>query len=125
MYADIKARWLAALRSGNYKQGKSYLHNRDEDTYCCLGVLCDLYVKDHPDQLVAVAVEDTSPFGKQCTKYGNPGEGQISSLPWKIQDWSGIDSQYGYIRELGVSLAVLNDEGKSFEEIAKIIEEKL
>ena len=35
---DIKEKWLTALRSGEYKQGKYYLKN-DNNCYCCLGVL--------------------------------------------------------------------------------------
>lgn len=34
-----KAEWQAALRSGQYKQGKRVLYNADTDRYCCLGVL--------------------------------------------------------------------------------------
>ena len=37
---DLVKRWVANLRSGNYKQGKSRL--RIEDQFCCLGVLCDV-----------------------------------------------------------------------------------
>lgn len=33
--------WIAALRSGNYKQGTQYLR-RVDDTYCCLGVACEI-----------------------------------------------------------------------------------
>lgn len=36
--------WTEALRSGNYKQGQQRL--RADDTYCCLGVLADVYCKD-------------------------------------------------------------------------------
>ena len=38
---DLKAKWVAALRSGDYKQGQHYLKTPD-DTYCCLGVLCEI-----------------------------------------------------------------------------------
>lgn len=37
MKSDIKARWIAALRSGDYNQCRGKLV--DEDGYCCLGVL--------------------------------------------------------------------------------------
>ena len=40
----VKERWLAALRSGDYKQGKDSLKT-EANTFCCLGVLCDV-VKD-------------------------------------------------------------------------------
>jgi len=43
---ELKAKWVEALRSGKYKQGKRALRTgRDKpenDLFCCLGVLCDL-----------------------------------------------------------------------------------
>jgi hypothetical protein len=39
---ELKEQWLAALRSGRYKQAESVLHKNSEDQYhhcCCLGVL--------------------------------------------------------------------------------------
>lgn len=38
--ADLRNRWIAALRSHQYPQIKGNL--RTIDGYCCLGVLCDL-----------------------------------------------------------------------------------
>lgn len=40
MDAALKAKWVEALRSGDYRQGEGQLHNNDNDTFCCLGVLC-------------------------------------------------------------------------------------
>ena len=37
---ELKAKWLAALRSDEYKQGKYCLNIEGE--FCCLGVLCDI-----------------------------------------------------------------------------------
>lgn len=37
----LKAKWLEALRSGKYKQGRGKLRSVD-DEFCCLGVLCDI-----------------------------------------------------------------------------------
>lgn len=42
MNPEIKVKWLEALRSGEYKQGKSSLYNRLHDSYCCLGVLLEV-----------------------------------------------------------------------------------
>jgi len=43
---ELKKRWIDALRSGKYIQGDSTLRFFDadsgKDTFCCLGVLCDL-----------------------------------------------------------------------------------
>jgi hypothetical protein len=41
MDVETKQRWVAALRSGQYKQGHQRL--RTDDKYCCLGVFCDLF----------------------------------------------------------------------------------
>lgn len=38
---EHKAKWLTALRSGDYKQGQLVLRN-NQNEYCCLGVLCDV-----------------------------------------------------------------------------------
>lgn len=40
MSPELKAKWVAALRSGEYKQGREVLRNGDQ--FCCLGVLCDI-----------------------------------------------------------------------------------
>lgn len=36
----FKKKWLKALRSGEYKQGKGLLYSSKDDSYCCLGVAC-------------------------------------------------------------------------------------
>ena len=38
MDKKLKAKWVKALRSGKYKQGREYLYANF--SYCCLGVLC-------------------------------------------------------------------------------------
>lgn len=37
---DFKAKWIAALESGEYKQTEGILHNTRNGGYCCLGVAC-------------------------------------------------------------------------------------
>lgn len=34
--------WPQALESGEFSQGKHELHDEIENTYCCLGVACEL-----------------------------------------------------------------------------------
>ena len=41
---EFKSAWLAALRSGEYEQGKKFLR-RDYNEFCCLGVACDVLHK--------------------------------------------------------------------------------
>lgn len=42
MDAELKRKWVEALRSGEFKQGKGRLYRMADDTYCCLGVLAHL-----------------------------------------------------------------------------------
>jgi hypothetical protein len=47
MDAELKAKWVEALRSGNYVQGTLALRqapfaNGKAYSYCCLGVLCEV-----------------------------------------------------------------------------------
>lgn len=54
---EFKAKWVAALRSGEYTQGTGNLYNPYSDSYCCLGVAGllnglskeDMEFKSNPD----------------------------------------------------------------------------
>ena len=61
MDPELKAKWVAALRSGEYKQGRDVLHNNKSNTYCCLGVLC------------RVAEFETVGFSDSATVFSIPG----------------------------------------------------
>jgi hypothetical protein len=45
MTPELKAKWITALRSGDYRQGigalKRESHNGGE-SFCCIGVLCEV-----------------------------------------------------------------------------------
>ena len=36
---EIKEKWIAALRSGEYPQHRGAIYNSDRTAFCCLGVL--------------------------------------------------------------------------------------
>lgn len=118
MNEDIKSRWLAALRSGDYKQGKDFLHNVENDTYCCLGVLCDIYAKGE---------------NVECRKPDGGVEYFFDAhevLPNEIIEWAGFkefDVNPSVKTDTGIweSVAELNDNGNSFIEIAGMIERSL
>jgi hypothetical protein len=40
MSIEVRDRWVAALRSGEYEQGTGEFEHKGR--YCCLGVLCDV-----------------------------------------------------------------------------------
>jgi hypothetical protein len=114
MDQKIKALWIDALRSGNYKQGETYLNA--DGKFCCLGVLCEIAIEQGVEVTKDVVTED-------LTRYG----GHYAGLPNEVRDWSGVSSLGDLPERVGYhdSLASLNDNGYSFKKIANIIEEKL
>lgn len=105
--AEHRRLWIEALRSGRYEQGVSAL--RDDDCFCCLGVACDLY--------------RTAENGPDWEGYSYLGRDDV--LPQTVQDWLGLrqdDGQYGRRKGSSSTLAVQNDDGMTFSEIAALIE---
>jgi hypothetical protein len=47
MNKEIADKWIEALRSGEYEQGIASLQSGGR--FCCLGVLCDLAIKEGND----------------------------------------------------------------------------
>lgn len=131
MNPDIKQRWVEALRSGEYLQGTGTLHTRAVGTnfeeahhFCCLGVLCDLAFKDGVIPAPELNVDDWT------HTYGRDDDLDNNLLPKVVMRWAGLDlpgPHVHYVNDEGIEgeieLAVLNDGGVSFEEIARIIEE--
>lgn len=117
MKEEIKEKWVAALRSGDYQQGTGYLHRTDggQDQYCCLGVLCELAIADG----IPVDVHKVPTGGYY--QYG----GKDSFLPREVIAWAGMEGNDDpEVHEDG-SLSILNDTGHSFAKIADLIEENL
>lgn len=98
--------WVEALRSGKYKQAVSVL--RSGDRFCCLGVACELAVD--------AGVAERSGDG-YSDSYGS----EVGKLPVEVVFWLGLKTSYGEIPGRK-SLIAMNDSGRSFSEIADIIE---
>lgn len=126
---EIKTRWLAALRSGQYQQSRSRLRNTKAvsplvpEGYCCLGVLCDV-VKD---EVGGRWGEDDNIFYVKNPK----GVDDLASqtLPFTVQKHCGLNSDDPVVK--GVFLSAWNDgrhgnnNGAPFPEIADLIEQYL
>ena len=110
MHLEIAEKWITALRSGDYKQARGMLADRKRETYCCLGVLCEIAIKEGVDVTVSVSSGEAALY-----------DGSEENLPASVSDWAGIDSSIG-ILDSGISLVGENDRGISFEEIAAVIE---
>ena len=107
MNPEIKKRWIEALRSGDYKQGRGQLKD-SKDRFCVLGVLCDLHSKDVRIQW-----------------YRNTFEGRKLNIPRVTRQWAGIKSLYVDIKGVKVHLTELNDGGMDFKMLANLIESNL
>lgn len=120
MKKEIAKLWTAALRSGKYKQGQLALHSiqNNNETFCCLGVLCDLYQQDRrKKKKKGLFVNKTEP---SCIEYNHVGR----VLPLVVSDWAGMNSYSGVVGNQ--SLTCLNDHmGYDFKRIAKFIKDNV
>jgi hypothetical protein len=105
MKKQMAQKWVDALRSGKYKQGHMELHNKKDNTFCCLGVLDDLYPELN---LSGCSDSDLLNFRK-CGLKDSVG---------LIQPGFRIDDEY----QETITLAYLNDNSFTFDEIADIIQ---
>jgi hypothetical protein len=108
-------KWVAALRSGEFKQDRGRLHTVDRETgevgYCCLGVACEIAERNG----VIQPPEDSS------LPEWEPAWRTDSLLTRTFMRWLGVDSNNPYLS--GTSAASWNDrEGASFAKIADLIE---
>lgn len=111
---DFKVKWLAALRSGKYKQGQRELYNKILNQFCCLGVggdVCGIPLED---------MDGKNSFNKDVF------------YPEIIRDVPELLTGFATIADRGnpliYQLTVMNDsttERKTFAEIADWIEANL
>ena len=113
MKEQIAKDWIKALRSGKYEQTTGTL--KDGKGYCCLGVLCDISNKG---SWKFDKINDTIEFILNTTS--KKEEIALAKLPISIENWAGMSSGWGSLP--GMRLTSLNDQGKSFFEIADLIE---
>ena len=111
-------KWVKALLSGKYKQGQGLLKQTDHKNtirHCCLGVLCELYNEDMKEKKKKKLTEKVDGFG--VIRFNQ----QPEHLPNIVKDWADLSDTVGSIGSI-YNLAVINDDGKTFKTIAKIIE---
>jgi hypothetical protein len=116
MNKDIAKQWCAALRSGEYKQGQNALRDVTNDTYCCLGVLCEVFIKGGGNLSQGLHHED-----KHLRAYN----GRTGLLPLVVQRWAEMETSNGKYNNDKDSLVFRNDAGLSFDKIATVIEEQV
>lgn len=109
-YKERRARWVAALRSGDYEQGQFSLCSKNR--YCCLGVACEVYQKDVGDLFIGGT--------PQFKIYGKSGV----VLDEKVRRYYGLETIHGqYGDTVNRTLTSINDyDGLGFPQIADLIE---
>ncbi len=108
-------KWVETLRSDEFTQARHRL--RTNEGYCCLGVACELYRREHLDN--SSWFKHNGYFEFEVDNFA-----AVSILPIPVSRWLfGVDNcDVGFIPELNKSLTELNDTGSTFKEIADIIE---
>ncbi len=118
MNPEVKQKWIAALRSNKYPQGKTALKSNGE--FCCLGVLCDLHAQETGAEWEHEILEEEG--HKEMGYY----LGSRDYCPPKVVKWAGLqDSDPKIKSKVDPRLSFLNDNGATFEEIADLIEAEL
>ena len=118
MNKKVMKKWVKALLSGKYKQGQGLLKQTDHKNairHCCLGVLCELYNEDMKEKKKKKLTEKADGFG--VIRFNQ----QPEHLPSIVKNWADLNDNVGSIGSI-YSLAIINDDGKTFKTIAKIIE---
>lgn len=120
---EFKYLWIAALRSGKYKQAQGVL--KSDTGFCCLGVACDLADPqtwrrmEHYDEETGQSFECDDAW---VTAAGNDELPDKPDLPEEV--FKALDEDRGDFRVMD-KLAEMNDHGKTFAELADWIEEHL
>jgi hypothetical protein len=120
LITDNQKLWVAALRSGEYEQGKGSL-NPTANSFCCLGVACEI------SNLGKFERPDTNPARSNYRVNTDDLYEYRKTLPPEVVEWLGLKDDCGCFPTtmlgLSSSLTMLNDfEGLSFNEIADFIE---
>ncbi len=125
MNKEIKKEWVAALRSGDYKQGRGSL--RHNDAYCCLGVLCELHAKNTEGEFAKGLDGEWAYFADGVGKGVHYPKKDMP--PRAIMDWAGLDRNgvtFVTINGRSAELPTHNDSfDATFDKIADAIEAQL
>jgi len=117
---EIADKLVKALRSGLFEQGSGSLCQ--DGKYCCLGVLC---VIAESEGVISSVESNVEMYPLHKRKFGTDLE--PSYLPVEVMEWAGCNTRQGIFKDTNYlnsrsHLASENDSGKSFDQIATLIE---
>jgi len=116
MKAGIKEKWIANLRSGNYKKTTGKLKTtpttaNKECAYCAMGVLIDMYINSN---------DNCRWNGGSLVVNGKTMGNAV--LPAIVQEWAGINTAHGTYVGGGAIITDNDHMGLSFAQIADKLE---
>jgi len=118
MNPRVKALYITALRSGEYEAGEYYLKANGE--HSALGVLCSVAVMDGVVEWIPSHDEDGSYYvGKELNNI---------LLPAEVLAWAELKSPQFELPSMTAKhyrSITMEEEDKTFKEIADIVEEEL
>ncbi len=129
----FKKKWIKALRSGKYKQGTSVLRSTEKklnkvkvvDTFCCLGVACDL-INPKGWRFYNLETDDESGWKYRVVDSLGRKNPSLSQEEKECLLPTQVAEKIGLTKEAENTLAELNDWcGYSFDSIADYIEKNL
>lgn len=142
MNLDVAAKLVAALRSGNYTQGKHYLKIKGEcgTRHCLAGVLCEVlevpWTPKHGQPHVYLEGDAPSPhstwvFYRDCVPSEEVRHAAGVRRNWKVPSFLVVPARIEAARradpevfcEDPLDWFALNDYGMTFAELADFIEE--
>ena len=117
MFPEKRDMLVEALESEKYEKGKSYLRNNDE--FCCLGIACDLYMKE-----TGKGKWVESSINPNIYAFRTETDEENTILPTEVAEWLGTMSnecywnpEYLENEHTSHSLAELNDNNETFKEV--------
>ena len=137
---EAAKQWVAALRSGEYQQCQSALRKEIDGRphFCCLGVAnemsgmgqwidpaCGIFQDEAQLRATEANIAElVAEYGEESDEDAEILKSEEFTSPM-VQEWLGLDAEDGELEINGerTSLARLNDAGKTFAEIADIIEQ--
>lgn len=143
MDQQVKELWVEALRDPNRKQAIEKLEDAKTGAQCCLGVLCEVLIKNelmpelerfeievfqdvvNIEYGVSIADKNGAVLPSQVVKRvgltSSTGEIPVDKRKWTYPEYYGEDGRKE--DKLAFALSELNDKGYTFNQIADIIEE--
>lgn len=116
----IMKEWVSALRSGRYDQATDVLRSAEDDcSFCCLGVVCDLYAHKGKGEWRDVGTFVVDGYIQESV-LPMPIATLLFGTPLRCME-SGLLPIYTRSQN-AVTLSDLNDSGLTFGQIADLIE---